>query len=249
MSDEQATDPIQPPPDAPKKSKPRRRFPFAAAVALLALLLSGAAVVLSWRAHSLASSAADRIEALETGVGAQPATPTPDVPAPEEPPVSIPAEPTATVSATTPVLRREAQYTGQYIEKALKIPPAARCGDAIFVDLDEPLVQVASAVAEVRFSVDCGGTVPLMGLEGGVTGSVASSEAVEPGGCVDLINYSPLAAGASQPIRQGQVYCVTTSRTAAYAAGITWKMLIVAVTGVAEDETVALRVSAWNIPG
>ena len=65
--------------------------------------------------------------------------------------------------------------------------------------------------------------------------------------CADLIRTRPLAAGA-QPIRTGQVYCINTSLDAALSQAITWKIVVLTVTAMAQDGTATFRVTAWNIP-
>ncbi|WP_229073579.1 hypothetical protein [Actinoplanes sp. DH11] len=243
-------DPTPPDPAAPTGKparSPRRGSPLVTFVAVLALLLSGAAAVLAWRAGNLA---ADAVEAAENAGNAPavPAEPTATTPPPTTAPSAepLPTDPADPTGTGDPTLDPQTQYTEAYVEKAMKVPAA--CNNAVNVDFDEPQVQVDSGIAELYFEDPCGNDPPYFALRPGVRAAKAESEAVQPVACADLLAISPLAYQGREPVRQGNIYCLTSSRNDARTAGIPWRMLVMSVTAVGQDGTIALRASAWNIP-
>ncbi|MFC7528785.1 hypothetical protein [Actinoplanes sp. GCM10030250] len=216
-----------------------------------ALVLSLVAVLLSWRAYSVATDAADKADSLRAApVATATATAVPPGPAPE-PALSTATDPTGAPDPTTtdpeaiPTLGPQTQYAVRYTGTDLKIP--ASCGNYVNLDLDKPQVQVDAQVAELRFYDSCNAT-PYFELESGIKGSGGHKETLKVEECGPSIDRGPLANDGRQPVKTGDVYCVRTSRGKAQTAGDTWKMAIVTVTGVAQDRTISLRVSAWDIP-
>ncbi|AGL17957.1 hypothetical protein [Actinoplanes sp. N902-109] len=146
-----------------------------------------------------------------------------------------------------PTLNAQTQYKVKYTDQTLKVRPD--CGYGVYVDLDEPRVQVESDVAELNFSNNCttAGTIHFE-LSNDVFGSAVDSESVTPIECAEQVRTSPLAQGRDEPVRRGSVYCIMTSRNAAQASGISWKMVILSVTSTSQNDTVTLKVSSWDIP-
>jgi hypothetical protein len=221
------------------------------AVAVLALFLALLSAVFSWRAASKAADSADKINALvgaQAGPGATAAAqPTAQPTAEVGPTDETTAQPTDPPTGSVPILDAQTQYKGRYLGQSMKIP--AGCGDTIYLDLDEPRVQVDSGIGELAYEDPCGPPSPKFRLLDGVTGSEVQSESVRPVTCADQIVYSPLSLTADQPIRRGQVFCIKTSIDAAHSSAISWKMVVMSVTATAQDGTVTLKVSAWDIPG
>ena len=239
--------PSQSPP-ARSGGKPAQRRPWPALVAVgvsvLALLFAVASAGLSWRAASKADEALDRVTGLAAPVG-QPSEPLPDpMDAPTTPPEPT-DEPDVNATGAAPELNAQTQYKTHYTDQVMRLP--SNCGDEITVDLDEPRVAVDSSAAEIRYTDPCGPTPAYFNLGEGVKGSEVDSDSVTPIECADRIRTSPLS-GENQPIRRGQVFCINTSLNTARSSASTWKMVIVSVTAIAQDGTVSLTASAWNIP-
>jgi hypothetical protein len=213
-------------------------------LAAFAVLLGLVSVGFSWRASSKASDALDKLSALSTAAPVQPvsAASAPPTTPPDEPATSAP---TPGPSGSDPELSKETQFGVKYVKESLRVP--AGCSTSIYVDVDEPRVRLDEGLSELTFFDPCGIKTPYITLSPGVRGSVTDSDNVTPSECVDLIRRSPLAIG-EQPIRQGQVYCVNTSKAAAIEAADTWKMVIMTIDAIAQDGAVTIEASSWNIP-
>ena len=214
------------------------------AVAGLALIVALAAAVTSWRV----TSSVDKLQATVDNLAGTPqqgapAAPTTD--ATQEPAESTDS-PDAPPTGSVPSLNAQTRYTVTYTRKRMRI--SADCSETVYIDLDEPRVQSPSEAAELSLSTGCSTETPkLTILKDGVQGSETQSDSVTPAECNNQIQLSPLSR-AGRPVRQGQVYCIMTSLNDARASAISWKMVVLSVTSVAEDRTVALEASAWDIP-
>jgi hypothetical protein len=233
--------PAQPSPP-PKK---RRGGGLTIFIAVLALLFSLVSAVLSWHAAGRASSTAGKVDTL---IAAQKALPPPP-PAPVTPaaPTGQPVD-TSTAApppGSVPTLDAQTQYKVKYTNQSLRI--AAGCGQNIDIDLDEPRVQAASQVSELTYYDACGPQTATIDLKNGVQGSEVGSEFVTPVECAEQIRTSPLSR-ESHPVRRGQVYCIETSLGDATSSAITWKMVLLEISAMAEDGAVTLKSSAWDIP-
>ncbi|MEV6490784.1 hypothetical protein AB0M20_19520 [Actinoplanes sp. NPDC051633] len=216
-------------------------------VALLALIVASAGVVLAWRADSHAAEAAKKADILAL----RPTQPAPPPPAPADSSDPAPAEsttaPTESDGNSVPTLSPQTQYAVKYTGEVLTLPP--KCGRQIYVDLDEPRVQVGVNISEFLYGKGCSaGDSPHINLQNGVEGSEVPAASVTPAECAEKIRASPLADNADVPIRRGQAFCIKTSLDTARNAAISWKMVVLSVTATAQDDTVGLRASAWDIP-
>jgi hypothetical protein len=214
------------------------------AVAGLALLIALAAVVTSWRVTSSVDklrATVDKLAAAPQPDGA-PGTTTESTPAPAET-----TEPTdATPTGSVPSLNAQTRYTVNYTKKRMRI--SAECSNTVYIDLDEPRVQAPSDAAELTLNTGCTTATPKLTIyDDDVQGSETESDSVTPAECNNQIQLSPLPR-TGLPVRQGQVYCIMTSLSKARASAVSWKMVVLTVTSVAEDRTVALEASAWDIP-
>jgi len=236
-----------PPPKAAPPSPPRKRGPgtvVIGGVAVLALLLSAFAALNSWRTASSVDDLQKSVDNL--ALGPQPAASS----AAEIPATDATTEatdpPETTPTGSVPSLNAQTQFTVNYTGKRMRI--AATCNDYVYIDLDEPRIQAASGVAELTYSNDCGTEPPSLKISNdGVEGSEVQSEKVTPAECTSAIQLSPLPR-TELPIRQGQVYCIKTSLGQARESAQTWKMVIVSINSVSEDDTIGLEASAWDIP-
>lgn len=222
---------------------------IAIAVAAVALIVAAIGAVSSWRAADRADEAIAKIDALAAQRPQNPALPDP---APSDAVPSTPAEEETTAppdgeGGSVPSLTPQTQYKVKYAGEALTI--VTRCNDDVGIDLDEPRVQVSDVVSEITFANGCNASSPpRITLRSGVEGSEVTSDKVMPVECAEKIRTSPLADNTEVPIRRGQVYCVKTSLDTARSSATSWKMVVLSVTAIAQDGTVSLRSSAWDIP-
>jgi hypothetical protein len=247
------TPPAQPgrasasPPKAAPPSPRRKRGPgivVIGGVAVLALILSAFAALNSWRTTSSVDDLQRSVDNLARGP--QPAAPS----AAEIPATDAPTEttdpPETTPTGSVPSLNAQTQFTVNYTGKRMRIP--ATCGEYVYIDLDEPRIQTANGVAELTYHNNCNTETPDLTISNdGVEGSEVQSEKVTPAECTSAIQLSPLPR-TKLPIRQGQVYCIKTSLGQARESAQTWKMVILSVTSVGQDDTIGLEASAWDIP-
>jgi hypothetical protein len=225
----------------------RSRGMITVAIAVVALFLALLSTVFSWRAASTAGHNADDIKALTARLAAVPAAPAPTEPVvqPASGSTEDPAaDPTDSPTGSVPTLNAQTQYKIRYTDEPLQVP--AGCNQRINVDLDEPRVQVGTNVSELY--VACGSPASTIRLGDGVNGSEVQSASVTPIECAERIRTSPLAADVDLPVRRGQVYCITTSRDAAANSAISWKMVVLSVTATAQDGSLTLKATAWDIP-
>jgi hypothetical protein len=227
------------------QGKTRRGGSLTIFVAVLALLVSLVSAVLSWRASRNAGSTSDKIDVL---IAAEKAAP----PGPPAPPVtaSVPSAeatspPTDSPTGSIPTLDAQTQYKVKYSNQTLRV--AAGCGQSISIDLDEPRVQASSELSELTYYDPCGTQTATVDLKNNVDGSEVASEFVTPVECAEQIRTSPLSR-ESQPLRRGQVYCIKTSLDDARNSAITWKMVLLEISAIAQDGAVTVKASAWDIP-
>ncbi|KUL22021.1 hypothetical protein ADL15_49480 [Actinoplanes awajinensis subsp. mycoplanecinus] len=239
----------------PPAKAPRKGAGFATFLALVAVLLAAGAAALAWHAGTVASEAADKVDELAAKQASAAAAPTTAPPAdPTAAPATTgPAEPAgATTTAavpdgSTPPLSATTLFTQKYLEKNLVVP--SDCNSSVYIDLDDPKVQVDPAVSELSYYNFCNaGNTPYLSLQAGVEGTAYDSEAFDPGDCVSQIVLKPLAKEGRLPVRQGQVYCLTTSSSAAQKAGVPRRLVSLTVTGVAKDGALAIKATAWDAP-
>jgi len=218
----------------------------AVAFAGVALLLALVSALLSWRAADRADEALDKLSSLVASPGSD-AAPSRS-PASEQPSGEQSADaPAPTASGAVPELNKQTRYEVKYTGETLRVPAGNTCSDTVYIDLDEPRVQTAAGIAELEFHRPCGSGAPYLSLTSGVDASEVTSESVTPYDCADQIRTSPIA-GEEQPLRRGQVYCITTSWDDARAAAIRWKMVVLSVTATPQDGSVTFTASAWEIP-
>ena len=234
------------PTDETPSVPPRNRRPGVltiGAAAAVALVLALFAAVSSWQTAS--SVAALRAEIENRGRVPGPA-PSPATMTPAQPSTATPEAPDATPTGSAPSLNAQTQYRVDYTRKRMRI--SAACGSSVSLDLDEPRVQAATEVAELTYLKNCSPDTPKFTITNDeVQGAEVQSDSVTPIECNEQIQLSPLPR-TGLPIRQGQVYCVMTSLSSARESGQSWKMVVLSVTSVAEDDTVGLEASAWDIP-
>jgi hypothetical protein len=230
---------------SPSPGKPAKRG-LTFLISVLALVVAVLAFLLAWRANSRAGEALDKL------AGPAPTTAAASAPG-NAPTTGSTPQPTASdeptdgsTAAAAPELNAQTKYTVKYADQPLRI--AAECGASVNVDLDEPRVQVDSEIAEFSYFNSCGSNPgPYITFKPEVDGTEADTDAMQPTDCGDRIRTSPLPTG-NHPVRKGQLYCVTTSWTAAQSSARTWKMATFLITGIGQDGALTVKASAWDIP-
>jgi hypothetical protein len=101
------------------------------------------------------------------------------------------------------------------------------------VDLDRPGLD---ADADVTLYGDSG-TVTL-GVADGATVAVGESAAAGPAGCVAALRRGPVERATQVPLRESQLFCVLAGT----------RLAAVTITGLSDDQTVALEVTAYQLP-
>jgi hypothetical protein len=234
----------------PNSPRPRKGLVFVAfVVAAVALIVAAIGAFSSLRAADRADEAIAKIDALAAQRQQDPAPPEPlpsagdsAAPSPEASTASPEGE-----GGNVPSLTPQTQYKQRYADEALTV--ASKCNSDVLIDLDEPRVQVNDVVSEITFGIGCNSSSPpQITLRSGVEGSEVTSDSVQPVECAEKIRKSPLADNTAIPIRRGQVYCVKTSLDTARSSATSWKMVVLSVTAIAQDGTVSLKSSAWEIP-
>ncbi|OJF12259.1 hypothetical protein [Couchioplanes caeruleus] len=131
---------------------------------------------------------------------------------------------------------------GAYGEEILRIQ--AGCTGVTFLDLDEPRVNAAGPVSDLRYDSRCGDEAPQLTLApGAVGGSDVGAADVDGPGCARAVRTSPLGGGLIVPVRTGLVMCVLTGTGTPPTAGV--RLVRVKVDQVSADGTVSLRATAW----
>jgi hypothetical protein len=116
----------------------------------------------------------------------------------------------------------------------------------MFADLDEPRGDAERTLADLSYTRNCYGPSEFS-LTDDVDGTAAAAPGMTPADCADKIRTAPVGS-ASLPVRKGIAFCLTTSYAAAVARGDRWRIVLVVVTGVADDGAVSIEASAWNAP-
>lgn len=239
---------------APPAKPPRSRGAvFATGVAVLALLVAAVSLVVAWRAIDQADDAR-QFALAGGGVAVAPATgaPTPP-PTTAAPPTTAPAatEPATVTDPTStgepPPLDARTVYTPKYERQVLTLRVAG-CNDSMYIDLDEPRANVGSNDNDLTYYNRCAGEASVLRLGDGVEASDTGSPQMTPHDCAERIRTAPLGSEASVPVRKGVVLCVTTSLATARSKGDSQRMVRLEITGVADDRTVTLQSTAWDIP-
>ncbi|MEV6596004.1 hypothetical protein AB0M36_03965 [Actinoplanes sp. NPDC051346] len=131
---------------------------------------------------------------------------------------------------------------GAYGEEVLRIQ--AGCTGVTFLDLDEPRVNAAGPVSDLRYDSRCGDQAPQLTLApGAVGGSDVGDTDVDGPGCAKAVRTSPLGGGLIVPVRTGLVMCVLTGTGTPATVGI--RLVRVEVDEVNKDGTARLRATAW----
>jgi hypothetical protein len=238
--------PAIPPPVAPAPPKaPQGRRLLILALVVAVIVALAAIVVAAYEAGRAAQSPAAPRATGQPAPGGQP-TPTgqpPTGPGATQPPAALTPTPNAVPSDINP----SALFTPAYQpQQQLQLRPGGSC-TTLYVDLDEPRVNVASTIAE--FSLYTCGSDLALSFQQETTVSVAASPNTTPNECAESIRTSALSGNARVPVQPNTFLCVATSRPAALEKGITWKIALIVIKAIGSDQTVTLLVSAWNIPG
>jgi hypothetical protein len=247
-----APPPTPPGPAGPKlptkPATPASRGGGVAALALigavLALILAAGSALFSFTAMTQANDAKQLAGKQANDPGTNPGQRPRDTAGDPSPTAEAPPpDPNATVP---PTLGDDTLYTVEYTKQSLTM--TARCNYSMHVDLDEPRSDVESNGSDFSFTRGCMPTDPSkFGLGNNVDASMVGTPNMDPRDCADKIRTSPVG-DANIPVRKGMAICLTTSYPAARARGDRWRLVLILVTGVAEDGAVTIEASAWNAP-
>jgi hypothetical protein len=223
-------DPTERIPHAAPADRPRRgRWAVAAVVvAVLALAAAGGSAWFSWQAldHADAAAAIAR-RSLLAGATAQTAQTSPAVSA---------GAPTADPPTTF-----EIGYEAQPMRFQIG------CSASLFVDLDEPRVNVDDKHSDLRYVSTCGTNPPSLALGAGAdAGSQVTADTRTAEDCTEQIRTSPLGPRATVPVQAGLVLCVLTSLADARAREDSQHLVLLTVTGLAGNATASLTVTSWD---
>ncbi|MDI6103624.1 hypothetical protein QLQ12_33930 [Actinoplanes sp. NEAU-A12] len=166
-----------------KPSRPRRAgVVLAVLFSLLALLLSAAAGLFSWRTFEAVGAV---VPQLPVPVASPPQSPAPRPPQPE-------------------------QYRVAYAKEPLRLQ--LTCSAVVHLDLDEPRADVAEHVADLRYESACGSRAPQLSLGAGAAGGSRQASAdTDAAGCDRAVRTSPLGRGLQVEVREGTAICVLTA--------------------------------------
>ncbi|MFI7599706.1 hypothetical protein [Actinoplanes sp. NPDC049681] len=129
-----------------------------------------------------------------------------------------------------------------YGEETLRIQ--AGCTGVTFLDLDEPRVNAAGQISDLRYDSRCGDEQPRITLApGAVAGSDVGDADVDGPGCAKAIRTSPLGGGVIVPVHPGLVLCVLTGTGTPPATGV--RLVRVEVTETAGDGRATVRATSW----
>jgi hypothetical protein len=150
-------------------------------------------------------------------------------------------------ASDAPLPTASANYTVAYEDRKLTLQPnGADCGgNARTVDLDKPAINASSGGdIEYQPTYRCQGAPSLQFVSDKVA-TVVSADAT-PEDCAQAIQLSP----ASQEIAPSQdlVVCAVTDGQGAANEPVRAKVTRIVVTGVGQEQKVALSVTAWEIP-
>jgi len=232
------TDP-EPEPTDPPPPRPRRGgVVFAVLLAVLALVASAVAVVIAWRALTVAGT---HPTAAPTPSGA-----TPSYVSPSEPALSAePAEPAPSAEPSAPAASAAAEYPVSYSEEPLEVQVG--CAAMMYLDLDEPRADADQQLSDLRYDSRCGTGRPVLTLAPGAeaAGQPAGPQ-TDAAGCAQAIRTRPLGVNAEVPVQKGTVLCVLTSAADAEERGDRPRMVLVEVTEAGEGSA-AMRATSWTV--
>jgi hypothetical protein len=260
--DDSEIDDEQPPPEP----RPARRGLVVCAVTLaaIALIASGAAGLVAWRALAVADTAAQPHVTPSPAAGAgvtaaASAGPSPSVDpdpsaaateaAASDAAASEPAAggPSASADPLPPRLDPSARYPVSYAQEQLTVPVG--CSSVTYVDLDEPTAEAEEKPADLRYDSRCGQDPSTLTLGAGArAGAQVTGSDTGAAGCDDAIRTSPLDRAAAVPVKRGTVLCVLTSAADATARGAEAQLVLVEITGVTEQGSVSMRATSWAVP-
>lgn len=148
----------------------------------------------------------------------------------------------ATATEAPDVLNPRSEYERSYTDQILT--PRAGRWSGVGIDLDEPRADVSGTATDLTLD---SAAVPQLIMSYGVS-AARVTERLEAAGCADRIRTGPLPDDEHVPAQKGTLLCIATSRSGAADQGIDQRMVLLEVTGLADDGTVSLNLNAWVVP-
>jgi hypothetical protein len=213
------------PADRPRRG---RWAVVAVVVALLALVAAGGSAWFSWQAldHADAATTIAR-RPLLAGATAQ----------------TVPAGPAAPTDA--PAAESPTAFEVGYEAQPMRFQIG--CSASLYIDLDEPRVNVDDEHSDLRYVSTCGTNPPSLALGAGAdAGSQVTTDTRTAEDCTEQIRTSPLGPRATVPVQAGLMLCVLTSLADARARGDSRHLVLLTVTGLAGNATASLTVTSWD---
>ncbi len=225
-----------PPPVPPK----RRRTGVLVLIAVVATLVALGATAFAGYEAGRASNAAQ--VKPTSGTTTPPGRPTVTAGPTNQPTDGV----TPTANAVPSDINPSANFTPSYAaQQQLELRPGNNGCTQIFVDLDEPRVNPSKGADLSMYTCNDRQTFQF----GDSTASQIDNPNATPAECADSIRTSSLASNTALPVANNLVVCVATSLQAALDQGIKRRIAVVAVKAIANDQTVTITVSAWDVPG
>jgi len=142
----------------------------------------------------------------------------------------------------------DADFQPVYEHKEQRVQPPAECGALRYVDVDEPRVGVTQETAEFGYGKrDCsGGAKAQIDVADGLPISLVDNELATAKDCAEAIQNGPV----NEPLvpTDKTRLCMITSDESAKAQGTSQKVVLVVVTGISQDGTMVIQLTAWAVP-
>jgi hypothetical protein len=156
-----------------------------------------------------------------------------------------PSEVTGSTKEPTPV-RPAPDFDLAYEKVLLKIPASGGCTAYVDIDVDGPRINSGSAdFTRYRCSR------PDAFEFNNVAVSADAATNTTPLECMEKIELSPLREGAELPVSSvhvGDALCIRTDRNVAIELGLPQRVALLEFRGVDDDGTLAVLITAWNVP-
>ena len=130
-------------------------------------------------------------------------------------------------------------FTVAYQSEPLRLQPSSQR----YIDLDEPSGNAASSAAEFTYS---GYTSDFKMSFRSLALASVNSPAATANDCAQQLRRAPIDTTLAPS--KGLLVCVLTDRQAADDQGIKQKVVLIRVDSIAQDGTLNLTLSAWNVP-
>lgn len=131
-------------------------------------------------------------------------------------------------------------FTVVYQQEKLRLQPSC----SRYVDLDEPRAGALSDISEFRY---CGsGVRSQVFFNSDLTVAEVKMSTASANDCAQELRRAPIDPVLTPTAKQN--FCLVTSAADADAQGIRRKIVLLTVESIAQDDTMNVTVTAWNVP-